>query len=352
VALAVLGTVAWAVGRSTISGAVPTPTPTASTLSPTTQDLQQNVISVIHMVQPSVVEISSSGMQGGAIGSGEILTSDGYIVTNNHVVAGFTSYTVALANGQSVPAQIVGTAPEDDLAVLRIHDVHLRPIAVGESRAVQVGQFALAMGSPLGLQQSSTLGIVSAMNREAGEAQGGPLLTGLIQTSAPINPGNSGGALVDLRGRLIGIPTLGATNPENGAAANGIGFAIPSDRMTFITDQLIKYGHVVNSGQGFLGIQGVDVTPELSNYYSLPVSSGVLIVGFTTGASGTSPAQQAGMRRGDIVVQVNDAPISNQADLEGVLLSQAPGTKVSVTVQRGTGQHSVMVRLGERPAGT
>src|SRR5262249_15754099 len=180
-----------------------------------------------------------------------------YIVTNNHVVAGFAQYSVTLATGQTVPAQVVGVAPAEDLAVLRVQLTHLQPIVIGDSRAVRVGEFAVAMGSPLGLQQSATFGIVSAIDRQASEAKSGPLLSGLIQTSAPINPGNSGGALVDMQGRLIGIPTLGAENPENGAAAGGIGFAIPSERMKFIADQLIQYGHVVNTGQGFLGVQGI-----------------------------------------------------------------------------------------------
>ncbi len=339
-----------AIGRATATGGTSVKSVATTAPSASAQDLQQSVISVIHIVQPSVVEVTSRGAQGGAIGSGEILRADGYIVTNNHVVAGFSTYTVTLATGQTVPAQLVGAAPQDDLAVLRVQFTNLRPISIGVSRTVQVGQFAIAMGSPLGLQQSATLGIVSALDRQATEAQSGPFLAGLIQTSAPINPGNSGGALVDLQGRLIGIPTLGAENPESGVPAGGIGFAIPSDRVKFVADQLIKYGRVVTSGQGFLGIQGQDVTPELATAFRLPAQSGVLITGFANDATGASPAAKAGLLRGDIVVAIDGKQVATEADLASALLAQTPGTPVTITVQRGAKQQSAKVTLGERPA--
>ncbi len=322
---------------------------------PAAQDLQQTVINVIHTVQPSVVEVDGSSATGGDIGSGEILRSDSsgtYIVTNDHVVAAADTFTAVLSSGQRYPASVVGTDAQDDLAVLKINVTGLQPIAIADSSQVQVGQFAIAIGSPLGLTQSATFGIVSAVNRTASEAPNGPAgqLTGLIQTSAPINPGNSGGALVDLQGRLIGIPTLGAVSPDTGGAADGIGFAIPSDRVKFVADQLIKNGKLVDSGQGFLGISGQDVTPQLANAYNLPVQSGVLITGFANDAAGSSPAQGAGMRTGDIIVAVNGHPITDNGDLASALTTQSPGTKVTVTVQRGSGQHTFTVTLGERPA--
>jgi S1-C subfamily serine protease len=316
------------------------------------QDLQQTVINVIHVVQPSVVEVNSQGGSGGAIGSGEVYDSKGgYIVTNDHVVDGFTSFSVVLSNGKSVPATLVGQAPSDDLAVLKIAQTGLQQIAIGDSSQLQVGQFAIAIGSPLGLQQSATLGIVSALDRSASEAPDGPAgeLTGLIQTSAPINPGNSGGALVDLQGQLIGIPTLGATNPESGAAANGIGFAIPSNRVKFVADQLIAHGHLSKTGQGFLGIQGVDVTPELAQANNLPVDSGVLVTAFANDAAGKSPAQQAGLQIGDIIVAINGSEVTSTGDLSGELISQSPGTQVTATVVRGSSRRDIKVTLGERP---
>lgn len=317
---------------------------------PGTSNLQQSVVQVTNAAQPSVVEIQASGAQGGAIGSGSILRNDGYIVTNDHVVAGFSRFQVTLANGKAYPAQLAGAAPEDDLAVLKINASDLKPIQLGDSSKLVVGQFVLALGSPLGLTQSVTFGIVSALNRTASEGPNGPAgtLTGLIQTSAPINPGNSGGALVDLAGRLVGIPTLAPVS-EGGAAANGIGFAIPVNRVKFITDQLIKNGRVTNTGQGFLGIQGVEVTPQLAQQYNLAADHGVLVAGFTSAANGQSPARRAGIQQGDVITQVNGKDIAGNADLAGVLLSQSPGTKVQLSVARGSGQQKITVTLGERP---
>jgi S1-C subfamily serine protease len=303
-------------------------------------------------VQPSVVQVQSQGSQGQAIGSGEIVSGDGYIVTNDHVVAGFSQYSVLLSNGKTYPATLVGEAPQDDLAVLKVSaGSALQPIAFGDSNKTQVGQFAVALGSPLGLQQSATFGIVSALNRTASEGPDGPAqeLTGLIQTSAPINPGNSGGALVNLSGQLIGLPTLGAVDPNSGSAANGIGFAIPSDRVKFVMDQLIKNGHLVNSGQGFMGIQGEDVTPQLAATYHLGAQSGVLVVGFANSANGSSPAQQAGLQAQDIITAVDGQTVNDNNDLASALLSKQPGTQVKITYVRGTSTHTTTVTLGERP---
>ncbi|MGH2518038.1 MAG: S1C family serine protease, partial [Ktedonobacterales bacterium] len=203
-------------------------------------------------------------------------------------------------------------------------------------------------------QQSATFGIVSALNRSASEAPNGPAgeLTGLIQTSAPINPGNSGGALVDLSGKLIGIPTLGATDPNSGGTANGIGFAIPSNRVQFVANQLMKNGHLVTTGQGFLGIIGEDVTPQLASAYNLPTQSGVLVTGFANDTAGASPAQKAGMQKSDIIVAVNGQQVTNNGDLAAALQSVSPGTQVTLTVQRGSSQQTIKVTLGERPTNT
>ena len=315
------------------------------------QDLQQTIINVVHTVQPSVVEVTSSGGSGEAIGSGVVVRSNGYIVTNDHVVQGYSQFQVTLSNGTQDTARLVGQDPQDDLAVLKVAATNLQPINIGDSAQLQIGAFAIAIGSPLGLQQSATLGIVSALNRTASEGSNGPAaeLTGLIQTSAPINPGNSGGALVNLQGQLIGIPTLGAVDPNTGAGASGIGFAIPSDRMKFVADQLISTGHLSNSGQGFLGVRGEDVTPELASANNLPVQSGVLLVGFVNDAAGKSPAQQAGLKQGDIIIAVNGQSVTSNGDLAALLISDSPGTQVKVTIARGSGQQNISVTLGERP---
>jgi S1-C subfamily serine protease len=324
--------------------------PPITSVAPAAQDLQQTIVTTVNAVQPSVVEVTSTGGQGQAIGSGEILTKDGYVVTNDHVVDGFSSFSVRLSNGQILAAQLVGQDAQDDLAVLKINVTNATPIAFADSDKVQVGQFAIALGSPLGLQDSVTFGIVSALNRTASESPQGPagVLTGLIQTSAPINPGNSGGALVDLQGQLIGIPTLGATNDETGAAANGIGFAIPSNRVKYVSQQLIANGKLTTSGQGYLGIQGRDVSPS-SVTGNGSAQSGVQVMGFVADANGNYPAQAAGVQIGDIITAVDGQPVTANDDLASALLSKAPSSQVTLTIERGSSQITVKVTLGERP---
>jgi len=209
------------------------------------EDLQQATIGIISKVDPSIVQVQGRGTgPGGSVGSGEILTSSGYIVTNSHVIHGQTSLSVLLSNGNTVPAKLVVDVPSQDLAVIKINGSDLQPISLADSSQVQVGQYAIAMGSPLGLEQSSTTGIVSALNREGQERVDNKTytLTGMIQTSAPINPGNSGGALVGLNGQLIGIPTLAAVDPTTGVAANGIGFAISSSQMEKVVSPYVPFG--------------------------------------------------------------------------------------------------------------
>jgi S1-C subfamily serine protease len=215
---------------------------TSNTQRGTLVDAQQEMVSLIQKINPSVVQVVSKATVVGATGSGEIFTSDGYIVTNSHVVHGFSDYSVVLADNRTIPARLVADVVQEDLAVLKISADNLTPIAIGDSSKVQVGDFALALGSPLGLQQSATTGIISALNRSGTElTREGPVtLRGMLQTSAPINPGNSGGALVNAQGELIGIPTLAAVDPTSGAAANGIGFAITSNHAQEVLQQFEK----------------------------------------------------------------------------------------------------------------
>lgn len=356
--LVILMLASFGVGRALVgspSGAA-SPNSSASsaiTLPPSVSDLQQTIIEITHKVQPSVVEVTSTGRTSEAIGSGIILTSEGYIATNDHVVSGYNNFAVRLSDGKTLSAQLVGQDPQDDLAVLKIAATSLQPITFADSSQVRVGEFALALGSPLGLENSATFGIISAVNRTESEAPSGPAseLTGLIQTSAPINPGNSGGALINLQGQLIGMPTLGASDSQNGGAANDIGFAIPSNRIKFVTDQLIASGKLTSTGQGFLGIEGQDVTAQLAAAQGLSVQQGVLVTGFAHDTTGNSPAQQAGLQAGDVIIAVNGQPISGNDDLASILLNQQPGTKVTLTIERGSAQRTITVTLGERPVG-
>ncbi len=312
------------------------------TVSSNIASLQQNLENVATAVEPSVVKITSVNARSEAIGSGDILTSNGYIVTNDHVVSGFTSFTVTLPAGGTYNAQLIGQDAQDDLAVIKIAATNLKPVSIADSSQAKTGAFAIAIGYPLGLRESATFGVVSGLNAAVSEAPTGPAgeLAGLIQTSAQLNPGNSGGALVNLRGQLIGIPTLEATNTETNTSANGVGYAIPSNRMEFVVKQLIANGALTSSGQGFLGIESQDTGGQ-----------GVQIAGFGNDAAGQSPAQQAGLQVGDIITAINGQTVTNNNDVAAIVLTEAPGTKITVTILRGSSQETVTVTLGERPVG-
>ena len=219
-------------------------TPTASVpASPTIAGaLQNDFVDVVARVSPSVVVIETRS----GLGSGIVFDAKGDIVTNNHVVDGSTKFTVILADGQKLPATLVGTYPAGDLAVIHVTGTNLKPASFGDSSKLVAGDIVLAVGSPLGLQGSVTQGIVSALGRKVSESKT-VTLPDVIQTSAEINPGNSGGALVDLAGDVVGIPTLAALDPELGnTAAAGIGFAIPSNVVADVAAQLIAHGRVVS----------------------------------------------------------------------------------------------------------
>ncbi|TMD47686.1 MAG: trypsin-like serine protease [Chloroflexi bacterium] len=210
-------------------------------LSGTTLDKVREAVVV--KVTPAVVQVNVLTQNGGAIGSGVIIDSRGYIITNNHVVNGAQTIQVVLNDGTKLPAQLSGTDPPDDLAVLKIQPPGNMTVAtIGDSSQLRVGQEVLAIGNPLGITQTVTNGIVSALGRTVSEGQGGATISNAIQTDAPINPGNSGGALVDLQGNLVGIPTLTAIDPEFNTPANGVGFAIPSNRVKSIISQIIQTG--------------------------------------------------------------------------------------------------------------
>src|SRR6266576_6497384 len=255
---------------------------------------------VIAKVRPAVVEVNVTTQQGGAIGSGVIIDGRGYIVTNNHVVDGAQSMTVTLFDGTNLQAQLVGTDTADDRQVIKITPPSkgLTVVQLGDSSKLTVGQDVMAIGNPLGITQTVTHGIISALGRNVSEGQGGATIPNAIQTDAAINPGNSGGALVDRQGNLIGIPTLTAIDPEFKTPANGVGFAIPSNRVSFIVPQLINSGRVTHSGRAALGVEVTTVDAVFAAQNNLPVDHGALITGVTTGG----PAAKAGLRAGDIIV--------------------------------------------------
>jgi S1-C subfamily serine protease len=330
-----------------------TPAPTASSTPSATggtaiPSLGPNNIetvreAVIAKIQPAVVQINVKTAQGGGLGSGVIIDPKGYIITNNHVVQGAQSVQVVLYGGQTFPGRIVGTDPPDDLAVVQISPpkAGLTVAPLGDSSKLRVGQEVLAIGNPLGITQTVTSGIVSALNRTVGT------IPDAVQTDAAINPGNSGGALVDLQGELIGIPTATAIDPEFKTPANGVGFAVPSNRVKFIAPQLIQTGHVTNSGRAALGVRVATVDPSVAAQNGLAVDSGVLIAAVTA----RGPADRAGLKAGDVIVQMDGKTVSDVASLGDILLSKKPGDTVSVQVYRGNQQRTVQVTLGELQIG-
>jgi S1-C subfamily serine protease len=296
--------------------------------APGPAQLQAQLVSVVKKVAPSVVQIETAS----GLGSGVVLDKS-HVVTNAHVVGSATTVTVTLYNGKRYPGHVVDAFVPNDLAVVRITAPSLRPIEIARSAKLQVGQFALAVGNPLGLRSSVTFGIVSALNRTVTE-ENGAAIPDTIQTSAPINPGNSGGALVDLQGRLIGIPTLAASDPQMGGAAVGIGFAIPSDTVRDLAGQIIRFGRVVNSHRAYLGIAPGDTNGQ--GVYVGQVSQG-------------SPAAKAGLQAGDIIRSIAGRMTLTTSDLGSVLAALKPGRQVSVVIVRGAAKRTLKLTLGSYP---
>lgn len=318
--------------RSTAPGASAGSTTTAPTGS--AAELEQTFVNVVAKVRPAVVQISTAS----GLGSGVVFDGSGDIVTNAHVVGNATSFTVQFSSGQELPATLVGTYVAGDLAVVKVNGARdLTVASFGNSGALQVGDIVLAIGNPLGLSSSVTDGIVSYNGRPVSEGNG-VTLPSTIQTSAAINPGNSGGALVDLQGQVIGIPTLGVSNPQEGGAASGIGFAIPSDTVKLIVPQLISSGRVTRSNRAALGISAADALGSDGN------PAGVQVVQVQPGGS----ADKAGIAAGEVITALNGQPVTTLADLQGALAQLTPGQSAKVTVTSQTGaSRTVTVTLGE-----
>jgi putative serine protease PepD len=290
--------------------------------------LQSEYEQVVQHVLPSVVQISTAD----STGSGVVYDDHGDIVTNEHVVGGATSVKVQDAVGnKTFMAKVVGEFAPDDLAVIRVENdaSSLKPAKFANSDDAQIGQIVLAMGNPLGLTDSVTQGIISATGRTvgSGEPSGGKaLITAAIQTSAAINPGNSGGALVTLDDEVIGVPTLAARLPDQGGAAPGIGFAIPSNTVRNIANQLIETGKVTNSDRATLGITAQTAASESGK------PAGVAVLAVDPG----STAEKAGVRAGDTIVAINGQSVTSVQQLEGTLSTLKPGTDVTIHYTSGT----------------
>jgi len=274
--------------------------------------------------------------QQSSLGSGVIVSPDGYILTNNHVIEAADEIEVVLADGRKAPARIVGTDPETDLAVIRIDIKSLPVIVLGNADEVRVGDVVLAIGNPFGVGQTVTMGIVSATGRNNLHIN---QFENFIQTDAAINFGNSGGALIDTNGNLLGINS--AIYSQSGGSV-GIGFAIPVTTAKSVMEAIIKNGSVV---RGWIGIETQDITPELAESFGLEQQSGAIIAGVVR----NGPADRAGMRPGDILLTVDGKKVGNTNDMLNLIAQLPPGGKATMKLMRKNHEASVNVTVGKRP---
>jgi serine protease DegQ len=271
-----------------------------------------------------------------SLGSGVIVSADGYILTNYHVVDAADEIEVGLADGRKEAAQIVGTDPETDLAVIRIQAGNLPVMVMGHADEARVGDVVLAIGNPFGVGQTVTMGIISALGRNNLHINH---FENFIQTDAAINFGNSGGALVDTNGNLLGINS--AIYSQTGGAV-GIGFAIPVSTAKMVLEQIIQHGQVV---RGWIGIESQDITPELADSFGLAKKSGAIVAGVVRGG----PADRAGVRPGDILLSVAGQPVANTNEMLNLIAQLAPGGKAKMTVMRKNHEATLDVTVGRRP---
>ena len=271
-----------------------------------------------------------------SLGSGVIVSPQGYILTNNHVVEAADEIEVALADGRKAVAKVVGTDPETDLAVVKINLQNLPAITLGHAEQANVGDVVLAIGNPFGVGQTVTMGIISALGRNH---LGINTFENFIQTDAAINPGNSGGALIDTNGNLLGINT--AIYSRSGGSL-GIGFAIPVTTVKTVMDSIISTGQVV---RGWIGVEPQDITPELAESFGLTTKTGAIIAGVLK----DGPADKAGMRPGDILVSIEDKSVVDTAAMLNLVADLTPGSKARMKVMRKEQVTVLDVTVGKRP---
>ncbi|MGM0535939.1 MAG: Do family serine endopeptidase [Pseudomonadota bacterium] len=271
-----------------------------------------------------------------SLGSGVIVSDDGYVLTNHHVIRGADEIQVALRDGRETLAEVIGTDPESDLAVLRIELDSLPVIELTDTTRVAVGDVSLAIGNPFGVGQTVTMGIISATGRSH---LGLNAYEDFIQTDAAINPGNSGGALVNAEGALVGINT--AIFSRSGGS-QGIGFAIPANLARNILDELVTRGRVI---RGWMGIEAQELNQELAASFGLQTPAGVIIAGVVP----DGPADRAGLQPGDVLLEVDGQPVLDPRRTMSNIASVAPGTRLPLTVVRGGERQEVTIELGERP---
>src|SRR5882762_2200216 len=316
------------------------------------------IVTVAHDVGPAVVNIQTEstirrrevdpfdpfGFFGGrdrsyssqSLGSGFVWSSEGIIVTNNHVVEGASRITVNFSDGTQLPAKLIGVDPDSDVAVLRVDARNLLAAPIGTSADLLIGETVIAVGNPFGLSGTVTTGVVSALGRSVPSKEAGRTFTDFIQTDASINPGNSGGPLLNIEGRVIGINTMIYAN------AQGIGFAIPVDRAKKVIQDILRYGQVHSA---WIGAVTATITPEEARRTGLRASRGALVARVIPG----SPAQAAGLRAGDIITAVAGRPVDSREAFSTLTATVAAGQALPLTVSRNGNTQSISVRPSEAP---
>src|SRR5919202_61069 len=311
------------------------------------------VARVASQIEPSVVQVNVEAIQmtpfgtqrGEGVGSGVIYRKDGYIITNNHVVAGASKVNVAFADGTTERAKVVGTDPRTEIAVVKVDRNNLPAAKFSKDEHLIPGQLAVAVGSPSGFESTITSGVISGLNREVspeltGGQQQDPALVGLIQTDAAISPGNSGGALADRDGEVVGINV--AYLPPGETGAENIGFAIPSDTAVSVANQLIETGKVSSP---YLGVGLTDLTPEDAQQFGTSVKSGAIV----TEVDPNAPASRAGVHTGDIISALDSTKVEDSGDLIAALRDYQPGDTVQLTFVRNGHEVTFDITLGEAP---
>ncbi|MBA3788002.1 MAG: trypsin-like peptidase domain-containing protein [Actinobacteria bacterium] len=369
--LVALGGVALTGGLGDGTTTVVETSPAPAAAAPAVADGRLSISDIYDRAAPGVVQITStsrppaddlgapstpSGSEQ-ALGSGFVLDKAGHIVTNYHVIEGADTIEVSFSNQDTLTAKLVGTDPSTDLAVLRVETSSrsLRPLELGDSDIVRVGDPVIAIGNPFGLDRTATAGIVSALQRPI-TAPNGYTIDHVIQTDAPINRGNSGGPLLNDRGQVIGVNSQISTG--GGATGNvGIGFAVPSKTVKAIAAQLIDSGRV---DRAFIGIGGTTIEPELARQFRLPVDAGVLVervgeatpaarAGLKAGTSDTVVAGQSYTLGGDVIVAVAGKRVASLEELRDVLAEHKPGDSVQLEIYRGNEQQTLELTLGRQP---
>ena len=333
---------------------------TGRTVGQVYQDDAQGVAFIEAQEKQTMAATPFGGPSGGgtATGSGILIDSDGHVLTNAHVVDGAKSITVKFGDGDPLPAKVLGVDDSTDIAVLSVDpgQVDAKPLPLGDSDSVRVGDGAIAIGNPYGLDRTVTSGIISALQRQI-SAPNGFTISNVIQTDAAINPGNSGGPLIDAAGRVIGINSQIATGSGSNGSV-GIGFAVPIDTAKSVAEQIIDGGSFEHA---YLGIEGTDLTPALAKVLNLDVDEGVVVEKVTP----DGPAADAGLQSGsatvaidgaqmtaggDVITAIDGKQISGMDDLIAAVNAKQPGDSITLTVLRDGSSHEITVKLGDRPS--